>query len=422
MGTLRRSLTAGILGAALLLGAGGAGAIEPVRTGPLAELDAIVERGIEEEVFPGAVLVVGKPGEILWAQAYGRKTYEEDADPVRLDSVFDLASVTKVAATSAMAWKLLAEGQLSLDDRVSDYHPGFRSGGKEEVTVRDLLTHTSGLRGYPNRNRVDEQRQEGQTHAEALVSYYTGLELAYPLRTAFNYGCVNFIPMAHVNQTVAGQSAEEYLRDHIYGPLGMNDTTFRPSEEQVARAMPALRRDDDSLLTGEAHDPLANYHGAEERCPGNAGLFSTGPDLARFCEMILNNGRGGGQQIIDEEIVRLAATNLSPEGVETPRGLGWGIYTSPPWATEKNQEDGHRVIGHTGYTGTLIWLDQHSQTYFVLLTNRVYPDDSPPEGLSINGVRRQVAEAVLRAQPEYAGIFAERDAEEAAEPEEPAGK
>ncbi len=409
--------------AIILRGSASTEAMEPVRTDALAELDAVIENGIEQEVFPGAVLVVGKPGEILWAQPYGHKTYDEDADPVTLDSLFDMASVSKVAATASMAWRLLGEGVIALDDPVSDYIPNFDSGGKDGVTVKDLLTHVSGLKSYENRNVVEQQRREDETPAQALIRHYAELEASYEPRTDYVYSCLNFQTLARVNEIAAGRQMEGYLHEHIFGPLGMNDSVFNLSEDQKNRTMPTLRLDDGSLLVAEIHDPLANYHGVGEHCPGNAGLFSTGPDMARFCEMVLNEGRAtDGTQLIDPEIIRLSATDQTPEAVSNRRGLGWVMYSSFPWATEKNQEDGHRVIGHTGYTGTLIWIDQHSQTYFTLLTNRVYPDDSRPDGITIAGVRRQVAEAVLRAQPEYADIFAERDAEEAAEAEEPAGK
>ncbi len=398
--------------AMVLFGSANSAAMQPVRTEALAELDSIIENGIEQEVFPGAVLVVGQPGEVLWAQAYGRRTYDEDADPVTLDSLFDMASVSKVAATATMAWRLLGEGVIALDDPVSDYIPNFDSGGKDGVTVKDLLTHVSGLKSYENRNVVEQQRREDETPAEALIRHYAALEASYEPRTRYVYSCLNFQTLARVNEVAAGVSMESYLNEHIYGPLGMNDSVFTLSEDQLARTIPTIRRGDGSLLVGEIHDPLANYHGVGDHTPGNAGLFSTGPDLAQFCGMILNEGRAGDRQLIDAEILRIASTDQTPEAVDAVRGLGWVIYTSFPWATDLNHEDGNRVIGHTGYTGTMFWLDQHSQTYYVLLTNRVYPDDSRPDGITIAGVRRQVAEAVLRSRPEYEHFFAERDKED----------
>jgi serine-type D-Ala-D-Ala carboxypeptidase len=200
---------------------------------------------------------------------------------------------------------------------------------------------------------------------------------------------------------------DDFLKKRVYEPVGMKDTCYVLTEEQKQRCAPTLIKKDGGLLVAEVHDPIANYHSVADHCPGNAGLFSTAPDLARYCSMVLESGKTDGHQVLKRETVSLMTSPQSPAGVGDKRALGWDIYSSRPYCTELNETTETLVIGHTGYTGTWIWLDKKSKTFIVLLTNRTFPDDSKVSG-QITGVRRQVADTVLRALPEYQAYFAEQ--------------
>lgn len=389
--------------------------IRPTETPSLARLDAIVSDGIKEKVYPGAVLIVGQPGKTLWAKAYGTKTYEPNSDPLTLDSIFDLASISKVVGTTSAALVLMGDGKLSPDDPVSEYIAGFDANGKEGDTVRDLMTHVSGLKAYENKDVVEKERGADQTHADALITHYAALPASYPPRSKTVYSCLNFQTTARVTENIAGMPMKDFLQQRVYGPLQMNDTTYNLTPEQLKRTVPTILEKDGSLLVGRVHDPLASYHGSEAHCPGNAGLFSSARDVARYCEMILNGGELNGVRVFDPQILEQATVNQSPEGIGEERGLGWDIYENPPYVTALNKTAETAVIGHTGYTGTLIWLDKKTNTYLVFFTNRVFPDDAEKKGgqMSITTVRKAVCDAVLRAQPVYAAYFAEADAKKA---------
>lgn len=362
-------------------------------------LSTIIEQGIRDQVFPGAVLVVGNRTERVHAGAYGHFGYDATTPAMRLDTIFDLASVSKVAGTATAAMVLLEDGTLRLQDPVSRYLPDFGRNGKEDVTVLDLLTHTSGLKAYENRNRVEETRADGESPADALIRTYCELPADYEPRSRIRYSCLNMQTMARVNEVASGQKQEDLLKERVYGPLGMPDTGYVLSEEQVRRAAPTLELADGSWLQGVVHDPLANYHGSVDHSPGNAGLFSSAPDLAAWCEMILGEGQRHGIRVFKPSTVFRMTANLAPVAADNRRGLGWDIYESDEYTTGFNTGNGSRAIGHTGYTGTFLWLDQHSGTYVVLLTNRTFPNENWPEGSrpTIYSVQRKVVAEVISA-------------------------
>lgn len=375
-------------------------------------LDAIVLEGIEEDYYPGAVLIVGTPDEILHAKAYGTFTWEEDSRSVTLDTIFDLASVSKAAGTATAAWAVMEEGHLDPNDKVADYLPGFEANGKEDVTVHDLLVHVSGLKSYENATRVEQSRGEDETPVEALLRTYAALPLSYTPREGYTYSCLNFQVLAHVVETASGERLEDILRRRVWGPLGMEDSAYVLTDEQWERTAPT-HRDRAGNMVRKVHDPLAKYHGSEGACPGNAGMFATAPDLARYCTMILQNGAWNGQQIFKPETIEHVTRRHTPDAVETDRGLGLDIFQNPPYVTRLNNEDGARIVGHLGYTGTMFWIDTHSGTYFVFLTNRTYPsaDGAGDQSPNIASFRNRVCDTVLRSRPQYEEWFAARDGE-----------
>jgi CubicO group peptidase (beta-lactamase class C family) len=370
----------------------------------LAGLDAVIQQGLDTRVFPGAVLIVGKPGKVLWAKAYGRLTYEPDAKPMTFDTLFDLASVSKVVGTATAAMAAYEDGKLAFDDLVSKYIPGFGANGKDRVTLRHLMSHVSGLPAWAQHTEIEKGRQASESKADAAIRYYAALKPRADAGTTVIYSCLNMQTMARVVETATGQRLEDLLKKRVYGPLGMTDTTYVLSDEQKARCAPTLKRPNGTILCGSVHDPLASYHGVTDHCPGNAGLFSTAPDLARFCEMILNGGTLGGTRVLKTATVRQMTSVQTPPGITNLRALGWDVYQEPPYATPLNQTTDSLCMGHTGYTGTLIWLDKRSKYYVVFLTNRVWPNDaSKRKGEpSITTMREGVLRTVLNSVPEYA--------------------
>jgi CubicO group peptidase (beta-lactamase class C family) len=388
--------------AAVLVSAGWAWALAMsaiAAPSPLDALDAIVQRGIQEQRYPGGVLVVGRGSRTLYARAFGRHTYDEKSPAMRLDTVFDMASVSKVAGGTPALLAIMEEGKLSLDDPVALHLFNFGSKGKEAVTIRDLLTHVSGLKAYENYQTVEKSRQPGESHAQALYRHYAALPLAYPPRTKMVYSCLNLQTAAAVVQNVAGEPLEEILRRRVWRPLGMKDTTYRPGAAQIRRCAPTGIGPDGAPIRGKVHDPLALYHGSETLCPGNAGLFSTAGDLERYVRMILSDGVWRGKRIFQPETIRLMTTVYTPPDVKPPRSIGWAVYAEGPYAMPEPREPTRRTIGHTGYTGTWLWLDPTSRTYIIFLTNRVFPSPAfkGGEGGSIDGIRADIARTVIGA-------------------------
>lgn len=382
----------------------------PVST-MLSSVDAIVQEGIDKKQYPGAVLVIGRNGEVLYEKAYGRHTFDPAAKPMTMDTMFDLASLTKVVATASTAMALVEDGKMDLDTPVAEYIDGFSTGGKESVRVRDLLTHVSGLKSYDSAANAEKMRTTGTSSADALVRRIASLPASNEPRTTTTYSCLNMLTQARVNENVLGSRQDDYITTRVYNRLGMTDATYRPTAEQLARTAPTIRKADGTGLIGTVHDPLASYHSVEMHCPGNAGLFSTAPDLARFSEMTAGDGNFRGEQVYKPETIRMMTSIQTPKELSNVRGLGWDIYPEPPYATPFNTEDGKRVVAHTGYTGTMVWIDMNTGAYMIFLTNRTYPDDSRESSRGVSRARREIVELILRSQPEYADYFAKLPAE-----------
>lgn len=371
----------------------------------LKTLEQIVQRGVRDRIYPGAVLIVGTPEKTLLAKAVGRLTYDKKSAPMELNTIFDLASCSKPTGTGMAAMLLLEDGRIGLDDLVSSHVPEFAAGKLSGVTVRDLLTHVSGLPSYANFKDVEKQRRKDESHADACIRYYANLKPRYELRTKYVYSCLNMQVMARVNENAAGERQDALLKSRIYDPLGMKDTCYELSAQKKKRCAPTVRKADGSLVVGTIHDPIANYYLSPDHVPGNAGVFSTAPDLARLITMILDEGRWQGRQILKPETIRLMTDNHMPKAVKGRHGLAWDIETTAPYCTPMNDSADTYCLGHTGYTGTLIWFDKKSRLYAIFLTNRVYPDDKSTKP-SIADVRRAVIDTVRRNAAPYQDYFA----------------
>ncbi|HEX4952405.1 MAG TPA: glycoside hydrolase family 3 N-terminal domain-containing protein [Thermoanaerobaculia bacterium] len=355
------------------------------RPGAMAEVDAVIERALAEHAFPGAVVAVGRRGKLVHLAAFGRQTYEPEAPAVTPDTIYDLASLTKVIATTTMAMMLVDEGRLSLDKRVVDFLPRFRGPGKEGIRVRDLLTHSSGLPGHAPLYLQASGR-------EAILALIESVDLAYPLGSRSEYSDVGFVLLGEILERVAGRSLEGFVRERVLEPLGMRDTLYCPGPDLLPRIAPtevdAWRG---RLIHGEVHDENAFALGG---VAAHAGLFGTAGDVARFAQMMLWNGVFDHRRLVSPATV--AAFTRRSEVPSSSRALGWDTRSATGSSAGSLFSD--RAYGHTGFTGTSLWIDPERELFLILLTNRVHPNR---ENLAIRQVRPALADAVVRGLEDF---------------------
>jgi uncharacterized protein YbbC (DUF1343 family) len=358
--------------------------VEPADVGldarRLAEIDRIVEEGIVKGNMPGAVVLVGRHGGIAFRKAYGQKRLEPESSPMTVDTVFDMASITKPMATATSIMKLIEEGKLGLDEPVSKYIPDFAQNGKEVITIRDLLTHQSGLVAD---NSIKDY---GGTPEESYKNIYK-LELTAPHRTRFIYSDVNFITLGKLVQIVSGKDVNQFARANIYDPLGMTETGYLPEADLKKRAAPTEKRDD-KWMQGEVHDPRAYALGG---VAGHAGLFSTAQDIAVYAQMMLNGGEYGGVRVLKPETVKLMTTPNPLPGGRGLRGLGWDMKTA--YSINRGDRLSDQAYGHGGFTGTVLWIDPQLDLFFIFLSNRVHPNG---KGL-VNPLAGRIASVIATA-------------------------
>lgn len=338
--------------------------LSPARCGMserrLAAIDRIVADGIARKNMPGAVVVVGRREGIVFRKAYGLRQIEPSPEPMTLDTVFDLASLTKPLATGLATMRLVQDGKVALDAPVKTYLPEFTGDGRDAVTVRHLLTHTGGLSSGMSMTAF----AEGVERARANV---VTAKLAHPVGTKFVYSDTSFLILGELVARVAGQPLDVYTRSTIYVPLGLRETGYRPDATLRSRCAPTERRGD-AWMRGEVHDPRAWALGG---VAGHAGLFSTADDLAVLATALLRGGEFGGQRILDENSVRLMfSAQPLPEGGS--RGLGWDKETG--YSLNRGDLLTEAACGHGGFTGTALWIDPTLDLYVVFLSNRVHPD------------------------------------------------
>jgi uncharacterized protein YbbC (DUF1343 family)/CubicO group peptidase (beta-lactamase class C family) len=325
----------------------------------LTAMEAVIAEGIAEKKMPGCVVCIGRHGKIAWLRAYGNKRVEPTAEPMTADTVFDMASITKPVATATSIMLLIERGKLSLSDKVSALIPEFAVNDKQDITIRDLLIHHSGLLAD---NSIKDY-ENGP--AEAMQKIYA-LKLLNPVGTKFVYSDVNFILLGDIVKRVSGLSVHEFSQQNVFGPLGMKDTGYVPRDELKARAAPTEQRED-RWMQGEVHDPRAYKL---DGIAGHAGLFSTADDLAVYATMMLNGGQYGDTRIFTPQTVALMTRpNKVSSGV---RGLGWDKKTG--FSTNKGDLLTESAFGHGGFTGTVLWIDPELDLFFIFLSNRVHPN------------------------------------------------
>jgi beta-glucosidase-like glycosyl hydrolase/CubicO group peptidase (beta-lactamase class C family) len=344
-------------------------------------VDRVLDDFLQQKAFPGGVLAVGYRGDLVHLQPFGRLTYDEDSKPVTVDTIYDLASLTKVVATTTMAMILVDEGALELDKPVQDFLPLFVGPGKKKVTVRNLLTHSSGLVAYGDLyTEIDGKA--------AYVEHIQALELDYEPGSKSVYSDYGMILLGEILERVAGQPMDEFLEQKVFGPLGMKDTGYLPAAAIFDRIAPT---EDDPwrgyLVHGEVHDENAYALGG---VAPHAGLFSTATDLARYLQLILNGGVFEQQRIVSRHIVE--SWTQRDEIPDSDRAIGWDTKSAEK--SSAGQYFSPRSFGHLGYTGTSMWVDPDRELFVILLTNRVHPTR---ENILIRQVRPAVADAVVQA-------------------------
>ena len=329
----------------------------------LAEMDAAIASAIADKKLPGGVLWLERDGAV-YSKAYGRRVVAPTEEAMTPDTVFDAASLTKVMATTPAMLLLIERGKVQVDAPVATYIPEFSAEGKQAVTIRHLMTHTSGLR-------------PGLAGVGAWSGYARAIELASaeklrtPPGTRFVYSDINFIVLGEVVRRVSGTPLNEFVAREVYAPLKMNDTGFLPPQSKRARIAPTTQEKEEGWLRGVVHDPTSRRMGG---VAGHAGLFTTAADTARYARMMLNGGSLDGVRIFKPETVRLMTTVQSPEGVPSRRGLGWDIDSSYSGPRGKLFPLGS--YGHTGWTGTSVWIDPFSRTILIFHSNRNHPTEA----------------------------------------------
>ena len=347
----------------------------------LRAVDRVVDAAILQRSFPGAVVAVGRDGALVHLKAYGRLSYDSAAPAVRSDTVYDLASLTKVVATTTMAMILVDEGRIDIDRPVAAFVPAFSGDGKEAVTVRQLLTHSSGIAWWAPLYKELKDK-------DAYVSRIAGMPLAYPPGSQSVYSDLGEILLGEVLERAAGEPIDRFVRRRVFDPLGMAATGFNPGPELLPRIAPT---EQDAwrgrLLRGEVHDENAFALGG---VAPHAGLFGTAPDLARFAQMLLWGGVYDHHRLVSRDVVERFTHRADVPG--SSWALGWDTPSGE--SSSAGSLLSRRSFGHTGFTGTSLWIDPERRLFVILLTNRVHPNR---ENNAIREVRAAVADAVARA-------------------------
>ncbi len=352
------------------------------RAGPesvLDEIEHLVRRAIRQGDCPGAVVCITHNYRPLYLRAFGHRQLKPEPVPMTVDTVFDMASLTKVMATATSVMILIDEDRVELTAPVARYLPEFGTAGKEDVTVEQLLRHRGGL--VPD-NPIEDYRH-GPKEAWRRIC---ALKPVYRPGEKFWYTDVGYIVLGKLVERVSGEPLDLFARRRIFEPLGMHDTCFNPPERLVARCAPCDLRNG-RWIKGVVHDPRSYLLGG---VAGHAGLFSTAKDTATFAHMILNRGEWNGTRILSPETVALMI-----DGGHTPpgqrRGLGWDIDTG--YSSPRGQLFPKTSFGHTGFTGTSLWIDPGTRTVVIVLTNRLHPDGKG----DVRWLRKAIATVAAKA-------------------------
>ncbi len=370
---------AAIFSLSLLAATSPAAATKPTpASNRLGVLDPIVQDAIREGQIPGAVLLVGHDGEVIYRKAFGNRSLEPHREPMTVDTIFDIASLTKVVATTTAVMQLVQRGQVRINDPVAKYIPEFAQNGKEDVTVRELLTHYSGM------PKDLDLSTPWQGRDKAFQMAYEE-KPAFPPGSRLLYSDVNFITLGALVERVSGTSLDAYCAQKIFVPLRMTRTHFLPPAVWRPKTAPTEFDQEGKMLRGVVHDPTARRMGG---VAGHSGVFSTADDLSKFAQALLN-----GSTVLPALLVEKMTTPQQPPTAQELRGFGWDIDS--PYSSNRGELLPVGSFGHTGFTGTSLWIDPTTRTYIILLTNAVHPRG---KGSAI-ALRSKVATAVAAAIP-----------------------
>lgn len=390
-----------VLAAALLLLLPGRAISQPQSFAPVEEsIQSMVAAGD----IPGAVVLIGQGDQILYQRAFGSRTLVPHPVPMTLDAVFDIASLTKPLGTTLAVMSLVERGAVKLDAPLGRYVKEFRGAAFEGVTIRRLLTHSAGMTISPK----DSDLAGGFPRAAARLAR---VPLDYPPGTGFQYSDTGFVLLGEVVRRVSGDRLDRYLQRILFTPLRLTDTSFHPGAAQHGRVVPTEFHNN-KMLEGEVHDPRARTLGG---VAGHAGMFSTAADISRICRMLLRGGSLDGKQIFKPATVQLM-WGRSQEG-RGRRALGWDIDSG--YATFASHYFPAESVGHTGFTGTSVWIDPSSQAYVILFTNRVHPSGGSATAIRELRGRVMAYSAAALFRPALASGSSPQPAADAPPAEEP---
>jgi uncharacterized protein YbbC (DUF1343 family)/CubicO group peptidase (beta-lactamase class C family) len=344
----------------------------------LASLDAIVEDAIQDAQIPGAVLLVWHDGQVVYRKAFGNRSLEPHREAMTVDTVFDIASLTKVVATTVAVMQLVQKGDIRVNDPVAKYLPDFAQNGKEDVTIRQLLIHFSGL-------PEDLDLAQPWQGSDAALQMAYAEKLVNSPGSRFLYSDVDFIVLGALVERVSEMPLDRYCQQHIFVPLAMAQTRFLPPPSWLMKIAPTQFDEQNRMLRGQVHDPTARRMGG---VAGHAGLFSTADDLSKFAQFLLNGG-----PVLSPLMIEKMTTPQQPPWAPVLRGFGWDIDS--PFSSNRGDLLPVGSFGHTGFTGTSLWIDPTTRTFIILLTNAVHPRG---KGTAV-ALRSKIATAVAAELP-----------------------
>ncbi len=368
-----------------------ASAVQTGTAGDFSAVDHIVTDAIAQNQLPGAVLVVGHHGRVVYHRAYGNRAVDPAVEAMTEDTIFDMASLSKCLSTATAVMQLYEQGKLKFDDPVAKYLPAFAVHGKDAITIRQLLTHYSGLKEDVVLTDVWQGKAEGIQRALESVPYG-------PPGATFRYSDINYITLGALVEALSGEPLDTYATKHIFQPLGMLHTSYLPAAALIPHIAPTAHNDDlpmthDELLRGVVHDPTTRRMGG---VAGHAGVFSTAQDMGLYAQALLDRLAGRPSSFpLNTETLRLMCEPEQPARGRYLRGFGWDIDS--PYSRPRGTVFPVGSFGHTGFTGTSLWLDPRSDTYVVLLSNAVHPRGRP----AISALRGKVATAAAQALQLY---------------------
>ena len=337
---------------------------------------AIMREAVATHTIPGGVVMIGHQGHVLYREAFGSRSLEPTQEAMTVDTIFDMASLTKCVATTSAVMKLVEDGRIRLNDPVAMYLPEFAQNGKQDITIRELLTHFSGL--APDLDLTAPWQGRDAAFGLAMAQ-----KPAYPPGSRFLYSDINFETLGFLVEKLTGTTLAEYTQATIFAPLGMTHTRFLPPQDWFKSIAPTQYDEHGQMLRGSVHDPTARRMGG---VAGHAGLFSTADDLALFAGSLLS-----GSRVLSRSTIAKMSTPQQPANAASLRGLGWDIDS--PFSSNRGELLPVGSYGHTGFTGTSLWIDPLTDTYIILLTNAVHPRG----GKSITSLRSRIATAAVQS-------------------------